>query len=99
MSAVQLAALSYTYAEGMLERRRPYRDAHLARAERFLEQGSLLIVGALGDPPTGALLIFADADSAREFAESDPYGEAGLITDSESQPWSVVMQRPLPTEG
>jgi uncharacterized protein YciI len=59
----------------------------------------LLIVGALGDPPEGALLVFADSDSAGEFAAADPYRAAGLITGHEIQPWNVVMHRPLPDDG
>ena len=94
----QFAALRYTYVEDMLERRKPHREAHLALAREFLDQGRLLIVGALGDPPTGGLLICADADSARDFAAADPYREAGLITGSELEPWKVVMQRPLPSD-
>lgn len=93
---MRLAALTYSYVEGMAERREPYRDDHLALAGRFRDEGRLLIVGALGDPPSGALLVFTDDESAAEFAHTDPYGAAGLVTGREIQPWSVVMHRPLP---
>jgi uncharacterized protein YciI len=91
-----LAILSYTYVAGMLERREPYRDEHLALARRFKDQGRLLIVGALGDPPKGALLVFGDEEAAAEFAGADPYRAAGLITEHRIEPWNVVMHAPLP---
>jgi uncharacterized protein YciI len=91
-----LAVLTYTYVDGMLERREPYRDEHLALARRFSDEGRLLIVGALGDPPTGALLVFGDEAAAAEFAGADPYGEAGLITEHRIEPWNVLMHAPLP---
>jgi uncharacterized protein len=96
---MRLAALTYSYVEGMGERREPYRDEHLALAGRYRDEGRLLIVGALGDPPGGALLVFADPASAAEFAAADPYRAAGLITGHEIQLWNVVMHRPLPDGG
>jgi uncharacterized protein YciI len=92
---MKLTVLIYTYVEGMLERRAPYRDGHLALADRMLEEGRLLIAGAIGDPPHGAHLVFTGAAAAEEFAAADPYGEAGLISSREIQPWNVVAQRPL----
>jgi uncharacterized protein YciI len=61
----------------------------------MLEEGALLIAGAIGEGPHGAHLVFRDAAAAEEFAAADPYGEAGLITSSEIQPWNVVAHRPL----
>lgn len=93
---MRLTVLSYTYVEDMLERREPHRDEHLALARRFTDEGRLLIVGAIGDPPTGALLVFADEAAAADFAGADPYGAAGLITEHRIEPWNVVMHAPLP---
>jgi hypothetical protein len=36
---MRLAALIYSYVEGMAERRGPYRDEHLALAGRYRDEG------------------------------------------------------------
>lgn len=77
----KLQLLTYEYVSDMLERRDPHREAHLARAAEWEESGKLLLVGATGDPPSGAILIFdCPADEVESYADSDPYALAGLIT-------------------
>ena len=84
--------LFYDYVEDILDRRGPYREAHLAgiRAER--EAGRVLMAGALGDPPHGAAIVFGDVERAaiEAFASSDPYVEAGLVLAWRVEPWNVV---------
>ena len=84
--------LFYDYVEDVLERRRPYREAHLAaiRAER--EAGRVVMAGAVGDPPHGALIVFGDVEpeAIEAFARSDPYVEAGLVVTWRVEPWNVV---------
>lgn len=92
---MKLSVLIYSYVEGMLERREPYRDGHLSLVERMLAEGKLLIAGAIGEGPDGAHLVFSDRAAAEEFAAADPYAEAGLIASREIQPWNVVAHRPL----
>jgi uncharacterized protein YciI len=89
--------LTYRYVEKMVERRAPYRDAHLAHVKRWSSSGRLAMAGATGDPPTGALFVF-EVDSAaqvEEFVASDPYGEAGLVAAAHIEPWTIVASRPL----
>ncbi|MGB3099858.1 MAG: YciI family protein [Solirubrobacterales bacterium] len=93
---MRLTALTYTYVEDMLERRDPHRADHLALIERFSDQGRLLIAGAVGESAGAGLLVFSDDQAAAEFVAADPYGEAGLISSHEIQPWNVVAHRPLP---
>lgn len=84
--------LFYDYVEDILERRGPYREAHLAgiRAER--EAGRVVMAGALGDPPHGAVIVFGDVerDAIEAFARSDPYVKAGLVAAWRVEPWNVV---------
>jgi uncharacterized protein YciI len=84
--------LFYDYVEDVLERRVPYREAHLAgiRAER--EAGRVVMAGAVGDPPHGAIIVFGDVELAtvEAFARSDPYVEAGLVAAWRVEPWNVV---------
>ena len=94
---VALTALSYAYVPDILDRRPPHRAAHLAQVEEWAGRGELVIAGALGDPPRGALFGFAVDGPARveEFVAADPYVAAGLVTAHRIEPWNVVAHRPL----
>jgi uncharacterized protein YciI len=84
--------LFYDYVADILERRGPYREAHLAgiRAER--QAGRVVMAGALGDPPHGAVIVFrgVESDAIEAFAGSDPYVQAGLVEAWRVEPWNVV---------
>ncbi len=84
--------LFYDYAEGILERREPYREAHLARIHAEREAGRLTLAGALGSPPTAAAIVFegVEPDYIEAFARTDPYVEAGLVTGWRVEPWTLV---------
>lgn len=90
-------ALLYDVVPGYVQRRSPFRAAHLALAERFSQGGKLLLGGAF-DPPDGALLVF-EAGSAAEveaFVRQDPYVANGLVTSWRVRPWTVVTGRDAP---
>jgi uncharacterized protein YciI len=59
------------------------------RAER--DAGNLRVAGAF-DPPTGGALVFrgVEREHVEEFARTDPYLEAGLITAWRVQRWLLV---------
>jgi uncharacterized protein len=85
--------LFYDYVEDMLERRGPYREAHLARIRAQREAGRITLAGALGDPePHGAAIVFAGvtAGEIEAFAADDPYVTAGLVTTQRIERWNVV---------
>jgi uncharacterized protein len=84
--------LFYEYVPDVLERRGPFREAHLARIRAEKEAGRVVMAGALGDPVHGAAIVFEDVDDAEveRFAESDPYVEGGLIEEWRIEPWTVV---------
>ena len=85
-------ALFYDYVENIVERRAPHRPAHLELYRRWREEGRLVMGGAVGDPPHGALIVF-DVDGAgevEEFAAADPYVVNGLVTARRVEPWAVV---------
>ncbi len=86
-----LHALIYEYPADILERRAPYRDAHLGLLRELHDTGRLVMAGATGDPPTGALLVFRTAEDAGRFAADDPYGAAGLVVSHRVVPWTVVV--------
>ena len=89
-------ALLYTVVDNFVERRTPYRSAHLQLVADAHGRGDLVMAGALGDPPDGALLVFraADRSVAEDFARGDPYVTSGVVTGWEVRPWNVVTGSP-----
>lgn len=85
-------ALIYDLVEDMVNRRVPYRDAHLGLAREAHARGELLLAGAF-TPPDRALLVFRAADPApvEDFARKDPYVANGLVKHWEVRPWNVVV--------
>lgn len=82
--------LFYDYVEDILERRAPYRDAHLGEIRAGQDDGRILMAGPLGDPPSGAAIVFADRDTAEAFAKADPYVTNGLVTNWRVELWTLV---------
>lgn len=85
--------LFYEVAPDYMERRGTYREAHLRYAWAAQERGELLLGGAVGDPPSRALLLF-EGDSpavAEAFAQGDPYVSSGLVTEWRVEPWATVV--------
>jgi hypothetical protein len=84
--------LFYEYVDGMVDRRGPYREAHLARLASERVAGRVVMAGALGDPPHGAAIVFKDVGDGEieEFVNGDPYVEAGLVTGWRIELWTVV---------
>jgi uncharacterized protein YciI len=89
-------ALTYDVVPDFITRRAGYRDAHLHQVREANGRGLLMLAGALGDPPDGALLVFrADSASPVEaFARADPYVTEGLVTAWRVRPWNVVVGIP-----
>jgi uncharacterized protein YciI len=87
----KLLLLRYEYVEGILERRAPHRAAHLEHVASWTESGELVLAGAVGDPPSGAVFLFeADAADVEQFVAEDPYGAAGLVTAYSVEPMTAV---------
>jgi hypothetical protein len=61
----------------------------MLRAER--EAGRLVMAGALGDPPSEALIVFRDAADAEAFVARDPYVAGGVVASWRVEPWNVVV--------
>jgi uncharacterized protein YciI len=84
--------LFYDYVSDVVERRAPHRPDHLALVHGYKRDGKVVSGGALGEPVSGAAIVFSveDEDEVRRFVESDPYIQAGLVTDWRIVPWTVV---------
>ena len=82
--------LFYDYVDDVLERRPAFRPAHL---ELVRANSSIVMAGAIGDPPHGAAIVFGpDSEPAdvEAFASADPYVTGGLVTAWRVVPWMVV---------
>ena len=84
--------LFYDYVPDIVERRPPHREAHLAKIGAEVDAGRIVMAGAVGDPPTGAAIVFAGVgpDVVEAFADADPYVRNGLVTGRRVVPWTVV---------
>jgi uncharacterized protein len=89
-------------ADDALARRMQARPAHLARLHALRDEGRLLLAGPLPaidaeDPGPagflGSLVVaeFASLDAARDWAEADPYREAGVFETVEVMPFKRVL--------
>jgi uncharacterized protein YciI len=85
--------LFYDYVEDAVERRAPYRADHLDLIGRWKAEGKVVNGGALGQPPTGALIVFSVDDPAEveAFVAEDPYVLGGVVTGHRVVPWTVVV--------
>lgn len=85
--------LFYTTVDQYVEKRKPYREEHLALARQAEADGSLVMAGALAEPADGAVLIFRGEgpEVAERFAQNDPYVQNGLIREWRVRPWNVAV--------
>lgn len=92
MSDDETYLLLYTYVEDMLDRRGPYRDAHLDRIRAEREAGHVVMAGALGNPPTGGAIVWrgVSPQDIERFVAGDPYVEAGLVSAQRIERWMLV---------
>jgi hypothetical protein len=84
--------LFYDYVENMLELRAPHRPAHLERINQWRDQGKIVLAGAIGTPPRGAVIVFdlRDPSEVEIFASEDPYVLADLVTQMRIEPIALV---------
>jgi uncharacterized protein YciI len=90
-----------TDVAGSLEKRIAARPEHLARLTQLQDKGRLLTAGPLpaidSDDPgdagfTGSIIIaeFESLSAAQQWAEKDPYMEAGVYTSVSVKPYKKV---------
>ena len=88
--------------EGVLSRRQDARAGHLARLLALRDEGRLMLAGPCPaidaeDPGpagfSGSIVVaeFESLESAREWAEADPYVAAGVYARVEVRPFKPVL--------
>jgi uncharacterized protein YciI len=85
--------LIYDVVSDYVERRVPFRAAHIAHAKAAVARGELILGGALADPVDGAVLLFEGetSEAAEVFAATDPYVLNGLVVKWRVRTWTTVV--------
>jgi uncharacterized protein YciI len=93
MTNLRTFAVLITYVPNAVERRAPYREAHLAYVRALRGAGHLALGGAFADPVDGALLVYRAESRAQVEAwlADDPYMRAGLWPEVTVREWTVVI--------
>eukprot|EP00808_Paulinella_micropora_P021253 g71218.t1 len=90
--------LEYKYVDGILDKRGPYRPAHLEHAKKQLPH--LLKGGAFPPPPLthSALFIFKGKEKGdwEAFVKADPYAKNGLVKSWSLNEWTVLVGSEMP---
>ncbi len=77
-----------SYCENVLEKRAPYRDAHLAGLAKQKEDGILITIGPTQDLTKIFGIYEADDEATvRKLVESDPYWQNGIWTEYHIKEW------------
>lgn len=77
-----------SYCADVLEKRSPYRQAHLDRLAKQKEQGVLITIGPTKDITKVFGIYEAETEAVvRELIESDPYWQNGIWTEYDVKEW------------
>ena len=77
-----------TYCEDVLEKRDPYRQAHLDGLAKQKEAGVLITIGPTKDITKVFGIYEADSDATvRQLIEADPYWQNGIWTEYDVREW------------
>ncbi|MEC3951726.1 YciI family protein [Nocardia sp. CDC153] len=84
--------LFYDSAPDVADRAPAYFAEHCARWREFADRGELLMIGTFADPQTdGSMAVFTTEESARQFAESDPFVVNGVVSSWRIKPWNEAL--------
>ena len=82
----------YESAENVLEKAPVHFPAHSDRLQQFHRAGTLLMVGAFGDPQNeGSMAIFTTREAAEEFISEDPFVLNGVVRGWEIREWDEAL--------
>lgn len=77
-----------SYCDQVLEKRAPYRQAHLDRLVELKAAGTLVTLGPTKDLTQVFGVYEAENETAvRKLVEADPYWQHGIWTDYEIKEW------------
>jgi uncharacterized protein YciI len=83
--------LFYDSAPDVLSKAPLHFPAHKARLDEFHAHGTLLMVGAFGDPQKeGSMAIFTTRAAAEEFVRGDPFVLNGVVREWHLREWNEI---------
>lgn len=85
------AILFYDYVPDILEKRPPFREAHLGALQEYHTDGRVWLAGAFMEPTDGAAIVFSTVAEAESFVALDPYVANGLVMRWWVREWNVVV--------
>jgi uncharacterized protein len=81
--------LLYESADDVMEKAPVHFPAHSERLDAFHRDGTLLMVGAFGDPQNeGSMAIFTTRAAAEEFVADDPFVVNGVVRGWQIREWN-----------
>lgn len=83
--------LFYDVTDDYVEKRAPFRDAHLHHARQAQARGEIVLGGALTDPVDAAIIVFRTRAAAEAFAQADPYVLNGCVKSWRVRDWVTVI--------
>lgn len=85
--------LFYEVVDDYVNRRAPFREAHLEHATKAHGRGHLMMAGAFANPVNGAAAVFRAENPSvvEDFARKDPYVTNGLVKNWHVREWTVVL--------
>lgn len=76
------------YCPDVLEKRKPYREAHLAGLQAQKTEGTLITIGPTKDLTLFVAIYEADClETVEGLVTGDPYWQNGIWTDYEIKEW------------
>ncbi len=83
-----ISAAEFVGWENVVEKRAPYRQAHLEGLNQQKERGILVTIGPTADlSQVFAIYQAASESEVRELIESDPYWQNGIWTEYQVKEW------------
>jgi uncharacterized protein YciI len=77
-----------SYCEDVLEKRAPYRQAHLDRLAALSQAGKVVTIGPTADLTRVFGVYDAESEAAaRHLIEEDPYWQHGIWTEYDLKEW------------
>jgi uncharacterized protein YciI len=77
-----------SYCENVIEKRTPYRQAHLDGLKKQKEAGILVTIGPTADlSQVFGIYDAANESEVRQLIESDPYWQNGIWTEYQVKEW------------
>ncbi|MBD2103539.1 YciI family protein [Leptolyngbya sp. FACHB-261] len=77
-----------SYCDNVVEKRAPYRQAHLDNLQKLKEAGYLVTIGPTQDlRKVFGIYEAKDTETVKAWVEADPYWQNGIWTEYEIHEW------------